>query len=125
MSLPAFWRVTLTWPRPPGWGRPNAHGHIPYAQDSPEAFRETMGFQLQHQSDAVLETAEMRDRTIHMVMKLPAQEPYAKGVDYSCSAARAIDWALMVAQFGAAITGHRDLHAPLPEPVRIKVEACT
>jgi hypothetical protein len=121
-GIPAFWRVTLTWPKPPEWGRLNDRGYIRYEQSSPEVFAETMGYQLQREPDATLEAAEMRGRTVRMVMKLPARGPYTKGTSYSCSAARAIDWALMVAQFGAALVGHRDIHAPLPEPVRVVVE---
>lgn len=121
-GIPAFWRVTLTWPRPGKWGKPNARGHVPYEQSSPETIARTLGWQLQERPGAV-EVAEMRSRTVRMVMRLPAQEPRAKRVDYACSAALAVDWALMVAQFGANLVGCRgDIYAPLPEPVRIAVE---
>lgn len=114
--------MTLTWPKPQGWGKPNARGFVPYEQSSPEMIARTLGWQLQEFPGAV-EVAEMRARTVRMVMKLPAREPRVKRTDYASSAAIALDWALMVAQFGANLVGRRgDIYAPLPEPVRIAVE---
>ncbi len=123
-GIPAFWRVTLTWPKPAGWGKPGERGYVPYPQSSPERFFTAMGFQLEG-SPGTLEVAEMRARTVRMVMRMPGQEPVAPvpgRVDYVCSAARAVDWALMVARFGAGCVGPAGRREPLPEPVRVAVE---
>jgi hypothetical protein len=122
-GLPAAWRVTLTWPRPPDWGMPPpGTDYVPYEVSSPERFAATMGFQCC--GDVVLEAAELRSRTVRVVIRIPAVEPRSlRDWEATQSAQRAINRAMFIVQFGAKlIEGRYQRYSPvLPEPVRIRI----
>jgi hypothetical protein len=118
---PAFWRVTLTWPRPPGFGEPDDEGYVPFQLSRPDEFAKPYAMQLR---GGVLEAAELRGRMIRVVVMLPAVPARRKTrwERYATSAQLAVEWAVDSAQFGWCCTGRFPLFTPLPEPVRIKVE---
>lgn len=118
---PAFWRVALTWPRPPGFGKPDGRGYVPFQLSHPGEFAKPYAMQLQ---GGVLEVAELRARTIRVVVRLPAAPARRKArwERYATSAQLAIEWAIDSAQFGWCCTGRFPQFTPLPEPVCIKVE---
>jgi hypothetical protein len=127
VSGPAFWRVTLTWPKPDHWADIRELGYL--------------GWKLRHREDrdstfrtmlpaGTLESVELRDRTVRMIVKVPAQPPRERSTywhtTYASSAQIAVEWTVRAAQFGAGVINPRfpdSLDEPLPEPVRIKVEA--
>jgi hypothetical protein len=122
VSEPAFWRVTLTWPRPPDFGKPRANGYLPYQFDHPHAFVRPFAGQL---PPGALETAEMRTRTIRVVAMLPAEDPRPRhpgDYTYTPSALLAIERVARAAQFGFCCAASTALDTPLPEPVRVTAE---
>jgi hypothetical protein len=123
MSLPAFWRVTVTWRRPPGFGKPRASGYLPYQFDHPHAFVRPFAGQL---LDGTVEAAEMRTRTIRLTAVVPADEPQKQGQwPYASSAQLAINRVARAAHFGYCCHAGAEWEVPLPEPVRITVEPVT
>jgi hypothetical protein len=125
VSEPAFWRVTLTWPRPPDFGKPRANGYLPYQFDHPHAFFRNFAMQLQ---PGELESAEMRARTVRIVARIAASKArprVACGSAYTSSAQIAIDAAIYAAWFGFCVNGAYNMDMALPEPVRITVEPVT
>lgn len=123
MSEPAAWRVTLTWPRPAGWGKPNDRGYIPYRQ-SPEHFLATFGILYKPEYFRV-ERAEMRARTVIVVALAQSSPARRRGGwgDARSSSQLAVDQVMAAAVFAAAMVGGTPQEMPLPEPVSIRAEA--
>jgi hypothetical protein len=82
--------------------------------------------------DVALEVAELRSRTVRVVLRIPASEPRCERSWAAMQSAQlAIEWAMHIVQFGTKfIEGHcqppRTETSPiLPEPVRIRIEPIT
>lgn len=125
MTEPAFWRVTLAWPKPREWDE-LARGGPSFARwlfKDPDRLRQKFAIQIQAAGGDV-ESLDLRPRTVRLVARMPAHK--SQGYDYrsyQSSAEHAIGVVVRSAEFAArCISGSERMLEPLPEPVRIKAE---